>query len=55
MDVPLKEVPIKPEASDHLAKWAVKLGEFEIEYHPHPAIMGQALANFVVEVPREKE
>lgn len=30
-------------------KWAVKLGQFEITYHPRTTIKGQALADFIVE------
>lgn len=33
-DANLKQVLLKLESSGHLAKWAIKLGEFDIEYHP---------------------
>ncbi|XP_076895248.1 uncharacterized protein LOC143547803 [Bidens hawaiensis] len=36
-------------------KWAIELGEYAIEYKPKTAIKGQVLADFIVEVPREKE
>nr|XP_043630179.1 uncharacterized protein LOC122601489 [Erigeron canadensis] len=34
-----------------LAKWAVELGEHEIEFKPRSAIKGQILADFLAEVP----
>ncbi|XP_076943274.1 uncharacterized protein LOC143613463 [Bidens hawaiensis] len=45
----------KPELSGRLAKWAIELGEHAIEYKPRPAIKGQVLADFIVEIPRKKE
>ncbi|XP_038974505.1 uncharacterized protein LOC120105822 [Phoenix dactylifera] len=32
-----------------IAKWAVKLGEFDLEYRPRPAIQARALVDFIVE------
>ncbi|XP_076932476.1 uncharacterized protein LOC143598029 [Bidens hawaiensis] len=51
----LKSVLSKPELSRRLAKWAIELGEHKIEYKPRPAIKGQVLADFVTEVPKNKE
>ncbi|XP_076928408.1 uncharacterized protein LOC143592356 [Bidens hawaiensis] len=51
----LKSVLSKPELSGRLEKWAIELGEHVIEYKPRPAIKGQVLANFVIEVPQYKE
>ncbi|XP_076959323.1 uncharacterized protein LOC143635352 [Bidens hawaiensis] len=51
----LKNVLSKPELSGRLAKWAIELGEHVIEYKPRPAIKGQVLADFIAEVPHEKE
>ncbi|XP_076956360.1 uncharacterized protein LOC143631482 [Bidens hawaiensis] len=51
----LKNVLSKPELSGRLAKWAIELGEHSIEYKPRPAIKGQVLADFVTEVPQQKE
>jgi hypothetical protein len=30
-------------------KWAVELSEFDITFHPHPALKSQVLADFVAE------
>ena len=35
--------------SGRIAKWAVELGEFDIEFIPRTAVKGQELADFVVE------
>ncbi|XP_076941531.1 uncharacterized protein LOC143611127 [Bidens hawaiensis] len=51
----LQNVLSKPELSGRLAKWAIELGEHAIEYKPRPAIKGQVLADFVAEIPQEKE
>ncbi|XP_076932868.1 uncharacterized protein LOC143598561 [Bidens hawaiensis] len=51
----LKNVLSKPELSGQSAKWAIELGEHAIEYKPRPAIKGQVLAEFVIEVPQHKE
>ncbi|XP_076881166.1 uncharacterized protein LOC143529221 [Bidens hawaiensis] len=51
----LKNVLSKPELSGRLAKWAIELGEYAIEYKPRPSIKGQVLADFVTEVPHHKE
>ena len=32
-----------------MAKWAVKLGEFDIQYRPQPSMKAQILADFVAE------
>ncbi|KAI5334812.1 hypothetical protein L3X38_024945 [Prunus dulcis] len=43
------EVLQKPETSERLVKWAIKLGEFDIHYKPRPGIRGQAVADFLSE------
>ncbi|XP_076956355.1 uncharacterized protein LOC143631475 [Bidens hawaiensis] len=45
----------KPELSGRFAKWAIELGEHGIEYKPRPTIKGQVLADFIAEIPQEKE
>ena len=37
------------ETSDRLAKWAIKLEEFDIKYLPRPSIKAQAPASFILE------
>ncbi|GMH27988.1 hypothetical protein Nepgr_029831 [Nepenthes gracilis] len=39
---------LKSETSGWLVKWAVELGEFDLEFRPQPAVKGQALADFIV-------
>ena len=45
---PLHQVLQKLEASGRLLKWAIELGQFEVNFHPKIAIKGQALADFIV-------
>ncbi|PON80456.1 hypothetical protein PanWU01x14_000120, partial [Parasponia andersonii] len=40
------QIPYKFD-SDHLTKWVVELGEFEIEFVPRTVIKGQSLGDFV--------
>ena len=47
--LPLRQVPQKPDALGRLLKWAIKLSQFEIEFQTGPAIKGQALTNFITE------
>ena len=49
--LPLRQVLHKPETSGSMMKWAVELGQFDIEYKPRTAIKGQALADFILEFP----
>ncbi|XP_076929983.1 uncharacterized protein LOC143594603 [Bidens hawaiensis] len=51
----LQNVLSKPGLSGRLAKWAIELGEYAIEFKPRPAIRGQLLADFIAEIPQEKE
>ncbi|XP_074323995.1 uncharacterized protein LOC141660915 [Apium graveolens] len=39
----------KPKSSGRKLKWAVELGQFDLEYMPRTAIKGQALADFLLE------
>ncbi|XP_074359082.1 uncharacterized protein LOC141698308 [Apium graveolens] len=52
---PLRQVMHKPEASGRMMKWAVELGQFDVEYNPRTAIKGQALADFFLEFPSSCE
>ncbi|XP_063942623.1 uncharacterized protein LOC108203423 [Daucus carota subsp. sativus] len=46
---PLRQIMHKPEATGRLMKWAVELGQFDLEYKPRATIKGQALADFLLE------
>lgn len=39
-----------PEASGGLQKWAIELGEHDIQYKPRVSIKGQAVADLIVEM-----
>ncbi|XP_034203566.1 uncharacterized protein LOC117618046 [Prunus dulcis] len=47
---PLRQVLKKPEISGRLIKWAIELGEFDIQFVPRPAEKGQAVADFISEL-----
>lgn len=49
-DQPLKYALQQPSTSGRLIKWAVELGEFDIEYKPRGVVKGQAVADFVAEL-----
>ncbi|KAL0404047.1 UNVERIFIED_CONTAM: hypothetical protein Sradi_2045500 [Sesamum radiatum] len=51
---PLKHIMTRPDASGRLVKWAVELGEYDIEYQGRTTIKAQALADFIVEFTGEK-
>lgn len=38
-----------------MLKWAVELGQFDVEYKARSAIKGQALADFISEFPLDQE
>ena len=48
-DQPIKKSMNKPEATGRMVQWAIKLSQFDIEYHPRTAIKAQALADFIAE------
>ncbi|XP_074342448.1 uncharacterized protein LOC141680010 [Apium graveolens] len=50
---PLRHILHKPESSGRMLKWAVELGQFDLEYCPRAAIKGQALADFVLKFDEE--
>ncbi|GMH24848.1 hypothetical protein Nepgr_026691 [Nepenthes gracilis] len=39
----------KLETFGQLAKWAIELGEFDVEFQPWPALKGKTLADFTIE------
>ncbi|XP_022851304.1 uncharacterized protein LOC111373062 [Olea europaea var. sylvestris] len=47
---PLKHILQRPDVSGRLLKWAIELGEFDIEFKPRPSIKTQALADFIAEL-----
>ncbi|XP_038973343.1 uncharacterized protein LOC120105176 [Phoenix dactylifera] len=56
-DQPVKQILQRSDRAGRVTKWAIELGEFDLEYRPRPAIKAQALADFIVEctVPDEPE
>ena len=46
---PIRAILHKPDTFGRLLKWAIELSDFDIEYRPRTTIMGQVLADFVVE------
>ncbi|CAL8115893.1 unnamed protein product [Prunus armeniaca] len=47
---PLRQVLQKLETSSRLIKWAIELGEFDIQFKPRPTEKGQAIADFISEL-----
>ncbi|KAL2241094.1 UNVERIFIED_CONTAM: Retrovirus-related Pol polyprotein from transposon [Sesamum indicum] len=47
---PLKHVMSRPEASERLIKWAVELGQYDIEYQTRTAQKAQVLTDFITEL-----
>lgn len=50
MDHQLRQILHKPDTCERLMKWAIELGEFDIEYLPRTAIKGQAIADFLADL-----
>ncbi|XP_074322902.1 uncharacterized protein LOC141659874 [Apium graveolens] len=50
---PLRYILHKLESSGRMLKWAIELGQFDLEYCPCKAIKGQALADFILEFDSE--
>jgi ribonuclease HI len=46
---PLKAVLHNPNATGNIAKWAVKLAKFELDFLPRHAVKSQVLADFVAD------
>ncbi|XP_012835110.1 PREDICTED: uncharacterized protein LOC105955856 [Erythranthe guttata] len=47
---PLKQIFQSPETSGRMAKWAIELSEYGVEFRSRPAIKAQVLADFLVEM-----
>ena len=53
-DLPLRSTIHKPNLSGRMARWAIELSEFGIQYKPRLAKKGQVLAYFLTEIPQSK-
>ena len=53
-NLPLRSTSHKPSLSGRMARWAVKLSEYGIQYKPRFAKKGQVLADFLVEIPKNE-
>ena len=49
MDQPLKRAMSSPKAAGRMALWAIKLSEFDVQYHPRTVVKGQIVADFRAE------
>ncbi|XP_071740050.1 uncharacterized protein [Rutidosis leptorrhynchoides] len=49
IDQPIKHILRNPESSGRLEKWAIELGEYEINFSPRHTFKGQILADFLLE------
>ncbi|XP_074373946.1 uncharacterized protein LOC141714320 [Apium graveolens] len=50
---PFRHILHKPESSGRMLKWAIELGQFDLEYFPHMTLKGQASADFILEFDSE--
>lgn len=48
-DKPLRRAMSSLEAVGRMALWAIKLSEFDVQYHPRTAMKGQVVADFIAE------
>ncbi|KAL2246102.1 UNVERIFIED_CONTAM: Retrovirus-related Pol polyprotein from transposon [Sesamum indicum] len=54
-NLPLKHVMSRSEAFGRLIKWAVELGQYDIDYQPRTAQKAQVLADFMVELSSDQK
>ncbi|GKC70418.1 reverse transcriptase domain-containing protein [Tanacetum coccineum] len=50
-DKPIKQILARLEKSGMIAKWAIELGEHDIDFRGHNSVKGQILADFLAETP----
>ena len=50
-DLPLRGIIHRPDMSVRMARWAMELSEYGIQYKPRLSKKGQVLANFIAEIP----
>ncbi|XP_074324247.1 uncharacterized protein LOC141661163 [Apium graveolens] len=50
---PLRHILHKPELLERMLKWAIEMGQFDLEYCPRTTIKGHALADFILEFDSE--
>ena len=53
-DLPLQSTIHKLDLSGRMARWAIELSKFSIQYKPRLAKKGQVLADFLVEIPQSR-
>ena len=53
-NLPIRSTIHKPDLSKRMARWAIELSEFGIQYKPRLALKGQILADFLVEIPQQE-
>ena len=51
-DLPLRGTIHKPDMSGRMARWAMELSEYGIQYKPRLSKKGQVLADFLAEIPQ---
>ena len=56
-DQPIKKSTNKPEVVGRMVQWAIKLSQFDIEYHPRTVIKAQVLVDFIAKftIPDEED
>ncbi|KAK9073364.1 hypothetical protein SSX86_007688 [Deinandra increscens subsp. villosa] len=47
----INQVLRRPEVSGKMVKWAVELGQYDLQFKPRTAIKGQVVADFLAEMP----
>ena len=53
-ELPLRSTLHKPDFSGRMARWAIELSEYGIQYKPRLSKKGQVLAHFIAEIPQSK-